>query len=80
MNRLHSLVRWNKYPDKINVIVEAANAAAIVNKHDPRNGNTSLHIAAQNGHVHVIAQLIQAGAKVNSLNGKGNTALHVSFY
>jgi hypothetical protein len=78
MNRLHSLIRWNKKPNEIHSILSGANAINLINRHDSRNGNTSLHIASQNGHIELVTELIARGANVNAKNSKGNTALHVS--
>jgi hypothetical protein len=77
MNKLHSLIRWNKYPQKISSLLEAQPGLASVP--DSRNGNIALHIAAQNGHIDITRMLINGGAEINSQNTKGNTALHVSF-
>ena len=78
MNRLHSLIRWNKKPDEIHAMLHHPNTINIINRHDPKNGNTSLHIASQNGHIKIVSQLITAGVNINAQNSKGNTALHVS--
>ena len=79
MNRLHSLIRWNKKQKEIENLLNMKDAITIINKNDPKNGNTSLHIAAQNGHVDLVTMLILKGANVNAQNHKKNTALHVRF-
>jgi hypothetical protein len=79
MNRLHSLIRWNKKQEEIEEMLNMKDAITIINKNDPRNGNTSLHIAAQNGHVDLVTVLILKGANINAQNHKKNTALHVRF-
>ena len=76
MNKLHSLIRWNKEPLKMRELLSLK--PKLVNEHDPKNGNTAIHIAAQNGHLDVVTMLIESGADVDAKNNKGNTALHVS--
>jgi len=44
---------------------------------DPRNGNTALHIAAQNGHMGMLELVMGAGADVNIQNKGGQTGLHM---
>ena len=46
-----------------------------MNKTDD-NGNTLLHISAQNGRKRVLQQLLKKGANPNHQNMEGNTALH----
>ena len=50
----------------------------MVNSHDTGNGNTPLHIAAQNGHLDLVKLLVEKGANVNLVNKKNNTPLHMS--
>jgi hypothetical protein len=45
---------------------------------DAKTGNFPIHIAAQNGHRHIVKMLIDAGANVNAQNNNGLTALHMS--
>ena len=42
------------------------------------HGETALHLAAYNGHVECLRQLIKKGAKVNATNKGGETALHIA--
>ena len=44
---------------------------------DPNNGNTTMHIAAQNGNVQMVELAISAGADVNQQNKGGQTGLHM---
>ena len=50
----------------------------LANIEDPKNGNTCIHIAAQNGHVDLLKFLVQAGADVNAQNANGHTPLHMA--
>jgi ankyrin repeat protein len=45
---------------------------------DKATGNYPIHIAAQNGHRHIVKMLLDAGANVNAQNNNGLTALHMS--
>ena len=44
---------------------------------DPGNGNTAIHIAAQNGHMEMLQLVMGAGADVNKQNKGGQTGLHM---
>lgn len=48
-----------------------------VNMTDPGNGNTTIHIAAQNGNMEMLQVVMGAGAHVNQQNKGGQTALHM---
>eukprot|EP00604_Paraphysomonas_vestita_P002492 CAMPEP_0174818562 /NCGR_PEP_ID=MMETSP1107-20130205/1294_1 /TAXON_ID=36770 /ORGANISM="Paraphysomonas vestita, Strain GFlagA" /LENGTH=158 /DNA_ID=CAMNT_0016030583 /DNA_START=257 /DNA_END=733 /DNA_ORIENTATION=+ len=50
----------------------------MVNSQDTGNGNTPLHIAAQNGHLDLVKLLVEKGGDVNLTNKKNNTPLHMS--
>ena len=76
LNSLHSLIRWNKYPEKITAFLE--NKPDTIHFSDPRNGNLAIHIASQNGHIDLVKQLIAGGASLDAKNRKGNTALHMA--
>jgi len=43
---------------------------------DISQGKTPLHLAAETGHLPILALLLQNGAKVNTTDDKGQTALH----
>lgn len=75
VKKIHSAVRWNKPLGELAAIVAGPDQANCV---DPKNGNRPLHIAAQNGFVHVCKLLIAKGADVNAVNHKNNTALHMA--
>jgi len=40
-----------------------------------KDGFTALHVAAQNGHLHIVRQLLAAGAEVNVIDFYGNGPL-----
>jgi len=66
-----SLVRHNKVPD-----VEAALEEGFpIDKRDA-HGNTTLMVAAQNGHKRLAKMALKHGADPNSTNHQGNTSLH----
>mmetsp|Transcript_37335 Transcript_37335/g.92314 ORF Transcript_37335/g.92314 Transcript_37335/m.92314 type:complete len:227 (+) Transcript_37335:48-728(+) len=71
---VHSAIRWNKLGE----VNEMVNCAALANLKDSGNGNTCLHIAAQNGHYDLVKLLVNKGATVNSQNKGGQTALHMA--
>jgi len=80
LQQLHSAVRWNKV-DEVSAMLTKDNddelAKATANKKDPKNGNTALHIAAQNGHFDMCKMLVANGADVDAQNAGGNTPLHM---
>jgi ankyrin repeat protein len=74
---IHSACRWNTMPiEEIKKLVTSAPGA--MNIVDPGNGNTPLHIAAQNGHTNIVKLLLEVKASVNLKNSAGNTPLHMS--
>lgn len=77
LQKLHSVVRWDKPAPEV---IEAAKAAGedALNQSDPKTGNTTMHIAAQNGHISLVQHLLENKANVNAQNLKGNTPLHMS--
>mmetsp|Transcript_33620 Transcript_33620/g.78573 ORF Transcript_33620/g.78573 Transcript_33620/m.78573 type:complete len:327 (-) Transcript_33620:101-1081(-) len=77
---LHFLVRWGKPCEELQKAVadRGSTMGAFVEAVDAKTGNLALHIAAQNGHRLLVAFLLKHGAKVDAMNFKGNTALHMS--
>merc|ERR1712107_681217 len=45
---------------------------------DPSNGNTALHVAAQNGHLKLVESLLELNVCPNAQNNIGNTPMHMS--
>lgn len=43
-----------------------------------QNGLNALHLAAKEGHVKVVKELLARGAQVDSATKKGNTSLHIA--
>ena len=43
-----------------------------------QNGLNALHLAAKEGHVSVVKELLSRGAKIDAATKKGNTALHIA--
>ncbi|KAK1792438.1 hypothetical protein P4O66_012383 [Electrophorus voltai] len=43
-----------------------------------QNGLNALHLAAKEGHVELVEELLERGAEVDSSTKKGNTALHIA--
>ncbi|XP_026208466.1 ankyrin-2b isoform X3 [Anabas testudineus] len=52
--------------------------APLVNDLEEENGLNALHLAAKEGHVDLVQELLDRGAAVDSATKKGNTALHIS--
>jgi len=75
--KLHSIVRWDKPIEEVDKAAQEAGANAF-NQADSKTGNTTIHIAAQNGHYGLVDHLIKKGVYVNVPNLKGNTALHMA--
>merc|ERR1711871_847394 len=70
---IHSACRWNtKTIDELRTILRAPGAVTSV---DENNGNTPLHIAAQNGHDEIVDLITSIGGKMvlNVQNQSGNT-------
>ena len=43
-----------------------------------QNGLNALHLAAKEGHVSVVTELLSRNAKIDAATKKGNTALHIA--
>jgi len=76
--KFHSAVRWGKPWPEIQEAAGGIDLKVMCAEKDPKNGNYVIHIAAQNGHSDLVRELLVAGAAVNSQNGKGQTALHMT--
>lgn len=78
--KVHSAVRWGKSVPELEAIV--AECGGSMDKAlaacDPKNGNTALHIAAQNNHADLTRYILEQRADVDAQNGKGQTALHMT--
>jgi ankyrin repeat protein len=73
---IHSACRWNTAPiDEIKKLLNNPKAVVCI---DPGNGNTPLHIAAQNGHSNIVEILLGLNAPINVQNSSGNTPAHMS--
>eukprot|EP00940_MAST-03C_sp_MAST-3C-sp2_P000958 g958.t1 len=70
---LHSAIRWEKKDWDA-----AITCVQLLDTPDEKNGNTAIHLAAQNGHLEILNDLIKKGANVNAKNKKGTTALHMA--
>jgi len=74
--KFHSMSRWNKPADEVAAFV--SENPGCQNSVDAANGNYPLHIAAQNGHVELVGQLLKIGVLFDAPNGTGTTALHMA--
>lgn len=43
-----------------------------------QNGLNALHLAAKDGHLDIVRELLNRGAIVDAATKKGNTALHIA--
>ena len=74
--KFHSKVRWGKELAEVEPFIKAKPDG--INCKDAGNGNTPIHIAAQNGHYHLVKFLVENNCDCNAQNGTGNTALHMA--
>jgi len=72
---LFSFCRHNRY-EALQSLLEQN--SALINATD-ENGNTLLHIAAQNNHRRIAKLLIRSGVELDTQNTTGNTALHYCY-
>ena len=75
--KFHSMSRWNK-PWAEEMAPFIAQNPGCQNSVDAVNGNLPLHIAAQNGHVDLVGNLLKIGVSMDAPNGTGTTALHMA--
>jgi hypothetical protein len=74
--KIHSAVRWGKPVAELKKLGLKDTAAAQMP--DESNGNTALHIAAQNGHYDIVLFLVnELNCYVDAQNKVGNTPLHM---
>lgn len=71
--KLHSAARWGKEDE-----FAALLAVNDVDAEDSGNGNRSVHIASQNGHLTLVNMLIAKAANLNAQNKGGQTAMHMA--
>jgi len=74
----HYTVRWAKPWREVEEAANGIDMKTMCCAKHLQNGNAAIHIAAQNGHLRHVQELIASGALVNEKNAKGNTALHMS--
>ena len=74
--KIHSAVRWGKPVAELKEFGLTDTKAA--EQKDEINGNTALHIAAQNGHYDLVCFLVHdLNCYLDVQNKVGNTALHM---
>lgn len=78
LKRFHGAIRWEKPWDEIKEIAKGLDLKTLCIQKDSVNGNAAIHIAAQNGHLHIVHKLLAVRIDVNAQNAKGNTPLHMS--
>eukprot|EP00027_Filamoeba_sp_ATCC50430_P013293 CAMPEP_0168564146 /NCGR_PEP_ID=MMETSP0413-20121227/13075_1 /TAXON_ID=136452 /ORGANISM="Filamoeba nolandi, Strain NC-AS-23-1" /LENGTH=979 /DNA_ID=CAMNT_0008595769 /DNA_START=183 /DNA_END=3119 /DNA_ORIENTATION=- len=61
----------------ITAALSAKTKEPIINSHDEKSGDTSLHIAAELGYREVVQLLLEKGADTSAINKSGQTPLHV---
>jgi len=75
--KIHSAVRWGKSVAELKEL--GLKDTATAEMADEVNGNTALHIAAQNGHYELVRFLVNdLNCFLDTQNKVGNTALHMS--
>lgn len=72
----HSNIRWAKTDEVEKNLKETPQ---MLDATDPVNGNSALHIAAQNGHLALVKFFIKKKCDVNKQNAGGQTALHMAY-
>jgi len=78
--KIHSAIRWGKTEEEVKAVVTSCGFSTLqaVDCVDAKNGNRTLHIAAQNGHLDLTKMLVNCKADMNAQNFKGQSALHMS--
>ena len=71
VQKLLDACRWNQL-DQVDELLRKPLDPDVVDN----EGQTTLHLAAQSGHVHCLALLLEAGADTNKVSFEGRTALH----
>mmetsp|Transcript_19115 Transcript_19115/g.36564 ORF Transcript_19115/g.36564 Transcript_19115/m.36564 type:complete len:213 (-) Transcript_19115:517-1155(-) len=72
---LHGAIRWERMDEVTDIIKKSPST---IDLPDEKNGNTALHIAAQNGHMNLVELIVKAKCNVNAQNGGGQTAMHMA--
>merc|ERR1719335_1389491 len=78
VRELHSAIRWNREKDVKRMLKSLSIGPDIARAADPGNGNTALHVAAQNGQVKIVEMLLELGVSPDAQNNAGNTPVHMS--
>jgi len=76
VEEFHSMIRWSKPVADVEAFAKAN--PSVLKDADAGNGNHAIHIAAQNDHRPLVELLLKLKVDVNSQNGTGQTALHMS--
>jgi len=77
MEELFSLARHGRYME-IEKLVLSPDWMLSIDEKD-KNGNTLLHVAAQNGNKRIAKLALRQGANINEQNLNGNTVLHYCY-
>lgn len=78
IRELHSSIRWNREKDVRRLLNTPNVGPYIAGMPDSNNGNTALHVAAQNGHLKLVEQILEMNISPNVQNKMGNTPMHMS--
>eukprot|EP00939_MAST-03C_sp_MAST-3C-sp1_P001418 g1418.t1 len=77
LDELFSLARHGRY-DEIEELILGPDWALDIDEKD-KNGNTLLHVSAQNGNKRIAKLALRHGANINEKNLNGNTVLHYCY-
>lgn len=75
---LHSAIRWNREKEVRRLLHSPHNTSCIAQAPDRINGNTALHVAAQNGHLKIVEVLLELKVSPDVKNNMENTPMHMS--